>query len=80
MKVLDRMGLGRISIDTHTSNPYELQFWEQFDILMELNEQEMLKELPVFVTDPNNRAKVEALLEGRKRDAIGHEETKTLPL
>ena len=47
---------------------------------MELSEEEMIKELPVFVTDPNNRAKVEALLEGRKRDAIGHEETKTLPL
>ncbi len=45
---------------------------------MELNEEEMLRELPTFVTDPINRAKVEALLSGRKREAIGHEETKQL--
>jgi hypothetical protein len=45
---------------------------------MELSEEEMLRELPAFVTDPTNRAKVEAVLSGRKRDAIGLEETRQL--
>jgi len=75
---LDKLGLGKIDIDRKTSNPYECQFWEQFDILMELSEEEMIRELPTFVTDPTNQAKVEALIAGRKRDAIGHEESQKL--
>lgn len=42
---------------------------------MELNEEEMMKEIPSFITDPNNQVKVEALISGRK-DTIGHEETR----
>jgi hypothetical protein len=42
---------------------------------MELSESELYKELPAFVTDPSNQAKVEALLAGRKKDAVGTEET-----
>jgi len=38
----------------------------------------MLKQLPTFVTDPSNKAKVEALLAGRKKEALGAEETKKL--
>lgn len=45
---------------------------------MELNEEEMLRELPTFITDPTNKAKVEALLAGRKREAIGTEQTKRI--
>ena len=56
--------------------PYEQQFWEQFDILMELTEEEMMKELPSFITDPNNQAKVEALLSGRNKEVLPHEETR----
>jgi len=37
-----------------------------FDIIMELSEDEMMKELPVFATDPSNRAKIEALLKSRQ--------------
>jgi len=46
--------------------------------VMELNEKEMLRELPTFVIDPSNRAKVEALLSGRKKEALGQEETKKI--
>jgi hypothetical protein len=42
--------------------PYEQQFWEQFDIIMGLSEDEMRQELPNFITDPSNQAKVDALL------------------
>lgn len=37
----------------------------------------MRRELPVFVTDPSNKAKVEALLAGRK-NIIPGEETQRL--
>jgi len=40
----------------------------------------MIEELPNFVIDPSNKAKVEALLAGRGRQAIGHESTKKLQL
>ena len=76
LRVLDTLGLGRIEFDTKTAMPYEQQFWEQYDILMELNEEDMMRELPTFITDPSNKAKVEALLAGRKREAIGQEETR----
>lgn len=72
------MGLGQIDFDRKTAMPYEQQFWEQFDIIMELNEDEMMKELPAFVTDPNNRVKVEALLAGRKKEVLGSENTRQI--
>ena len=62
---MEKLGLDHITIDKKTAQPYEEQFWEQFDTYMELSEQEMIKELPAFVTDPSNRAKVEALLAGK---------------
>jgi len=66
MRVLETMGLGAIVLEQHkTSMPLEEQFWEQFDGVYQLNEKEMRRELPNFVTDPNNQAKVAALLEGR---------------
>lgn len=37
----------------------------------------MRRELPSFITDPSNQAKVEALIAGR-RSALGHEETHKL--
>lgn len=45
-------------------------------MLQQLTEEQMRKELPHFVTDPANQAKVEALLEGR--NAISSEETRKL--
>lgn len=65
MKVLKAMGLDAIEFDHNSAQPLEEQFWEQFDGAYQLNEAEMRADLPVFVTDPNNRAKVEALIGGR---------------
>lgn len=45
---------------------------------MELREEEMHKELPSFVTDPSNQAKVEALLAGRRQAALGQDTTQKL--
>lgn len=62
MRVMDAMGLEQIVFDRTTAEPAEEQFWKQFDNVYNLNEAEMRQQLPYFVTDPNNRAKVEALL------------------
>jgi hypothetical protein len=58
MTVLETMGLGAIDFSNKTAMPTEEQFWEQFDGVFSLSEAEMKSELPNFVTDPNNRAKV----------------------
>jgi hypothetical protein len=63
---MEKLVLDHIDIDRHSAMPYELQFWAQYDILQELTEEELRKDLPILVTDPNNRAKVEALLEDRR--------------
>lgn len=65
MRVMEAMGLGSIEFDAYTARPVEEQFWEQFDGVYELTEKEMRQELDHFITDPSNRAKVEALLAGQ---------------
>lgn len=76
MRVMETLGLGCIEFNPHTAQPVEEQFWEQFDGVYQLTEQEMRKELNNFITDPNNQAKVEALLAGR--DGESAEETARL--
>ena len=75
---MEKLGLDSIEIDRKSAQPYEEQFWEQYDVIQNLSEEEMRKELPMFVTDPSNQAKVEALLAGRKNVAIPQEETHRL--
>jgi len=70
--------LDQVEFNRVTAMPYELQFWEQFDLIFNLNEEEMKKELPTFVIDPNNKAKVEAVLAGRRREALGSEQTRQI--
>jgi len=63
LKVLDQLELNDVTFSMHTSMPVEEQFWQQFDGFYQLTEQSMRKELPFFITDPNNLAKVQALIE-----------------
>lgn len=60
--------------------PVEEQFWQQFDGFYQLTESGMRKELPNFITDPSNLAKVSALLEdgGNPEDALPSEETRQI--
>lgn len=60
--VMEKLGLSNVEFSRETAMPYEQQFWEQFDIIMGLSEDEMRQELPNFITDPSNQAKVDALL------------------
>jgi len=62
MRVLTAMGFETVEFNTNSAQPLEEQFWEQFDGMYELTEAEMKADLPLFVTDPSNRAKVEALI------------------
>ena len=75
---MEALGLDNIEFDDRTARPYEEQFWESFDILLELSEEELLRELPSIVIDPSNKAKVEALLAGRKKEAIGYEKSRQI--
>ena len=63
LKVLEVLGMGKFEITQKTSMPVEEQFWQQFDGTNRLTEASMRKELPKFITDPANLAKVQALLE-----------------
>jgi protein-tyrosine-phosphatase len=65
-RVMEALGLNRIEIDRKSAEPYEEQFWNQYDVIMELSEDGLNRELPAFVTDPTNKAKVDALIAGRK--------------
>jgi hypothetical protein len=62
MRVLTAMGFDTVEFSNKSSMPLEEQFWEQFDGMYDLSEKEMKEDLELFVTDPNNRAKVEAIL------------------
>lgn len=76
-RVMEKVGLDSIEIDRKSAQPYEEQFWEQYDVIQNLSEEEMKKELPVFITDPSNQAKVEAILQDR-RSSIPAEESHRL--
>lgn len=76
-RVFEAMGLGDIKFSNVTAEPIEEQFWTQFDQLYKLTEQGLREDLPYFVTDPSNRAKVEALLAGHE-GALDQETTQKL--
>ena len=63
VRVLDALDLGEVSFTKTTSMPVEEQFWQQYDGFYQLTEKSMRKELPNFITDPSNLAKVQAMLE-----------------
>jgi hypothetical protein len=76
LRVMAKLGLDKIEIDRKSAQPYEEQFWEQYDVYMELTEAEMHQELPAIVVDPSNRAKVEAVLGGRRAAFDGEQSQK----
>lgn len=77
-RVMEKLGLDHINIDRKSAQPYEEQFWEQFDLIQNLNEEEMRQELPYFVTDLSNKAKVEALLAQEKDLHLANEQSQKL--
>jgi hypothetical protein len=70
-KVMTAVGMNSIALTKLTAETFESQFWSNFDGQFTLTEIQMREDLPVFITDPSNRMKVEAIMDGR-------EETKQL--
>lgn len=62
MKVFTALGFDNIELTNKTAEPYEEQFWNGFDGLYNLTEAELKQDLQLIITDPNNRAKVQALM------------------
>ena len=79
-RVMEALGLSKIEVDRKSAQSYEEQFWDQYDVIMELSEEGLNRELPVFVTDPSNKAKVEALIAGRKGTSVFAEQSHKLEL
>lgn len=77
---MEKLGLDHIEIDRKSAQPYEEQFWEQYDVIQELSDEDMQSELPYFVTDPANKAKVEALIAGRRQAVLGHDQSHKLEI
>lgn len=77
-KVMTAIGMNKIALSKLTAETFEQQFWSNFDGLFDMNEIEMKEELPFFITDPTNRMKVQAIMDGRVEEAIESEETKQL--
>ena len=59
-----------------TSEDYESQFWSNLDVTFNLTEIGLKEELPYFVTDPSNRMKVEAIIQGKSDAYLDVEQTK----
>jgi len=64
-KVMNAIGMTSIPLSNLTAEPYEVQFWNNFDGQYNLTEIKMREDLPYFITDPTNRMKVEAIMDGR---------------
>ena len=62
MRVMSALGMDAVEFNFKTAEPLEHQFWEQFDGMYELTEASMKEDLPMIVTDPSNRAAIEAIL------------------
>jgi hypothetical protein len=62
IRVMSAMGFDAVEFNTKTTRPLEEQFWEQFDGLYELTEASLKEDMPVLITDPTNKAAIEALM------------------
>jgi len=62
MRVMSAMGLDAVEFNTKSTEPLEDQFWTQFDGMYDLTEAKMKDDIDLFVTDPTNQAKVEAIM------------------
>ena len=63
-KVMAAVGMD-LPISLTTAMDPEMQFWSNVDNTFHLTEVGMKKDLAIMITDPSNRMKVEAIMEGR---------------
>lgn len=75
-RVMKAAGLN-VDIDLTTAEDPESQFWSTVDGTFQLSEIGMKENLAIMITDPSNRMKVEAIMEGRA-GYLEEESTKNL--
>lgn len=64
-RVMTAIGMNEVPVDLNTAEDPETQFWTNVIGTFQLTEEGMKQELAIMVTDPSNRMKVEAIMEGR---------------
>lgn len=64
-KVMEAVKLGYFQFDSNTAKPWEEQFEIQMQIGLQMTEEGMMEKLHLFVTDPREKAKFEAISQGR---------------
>lgn len=70
MRVMSAMGFDAVEFNNKTTQPLEDQFWDQFDGLYDLTEDGLRENIPLLITDPNNRAAVDALVASAKQEQL----------
>jgi hypothetical protein len=63
-RVMKAIGMN-VDINLNTAEDPENQFWTDVSGTFQLSEQGMKENLAIMITDPSNRMKVEAIMEGR---------------
>lgn len=76
-RVMTAIGMNSVEMNPNTAADPETQFWTNVTAEFELSEGGMKSELALMVTDPNDRMKVEAIMEGRA-GYLEQEKTKLL--
>lgn len=76
-RVMTAIGMNKVAIDLNSAEDPESQFWTNVNGTFALSEEGMKSDLAIMITDPSNRMKMEAIMEGRA-GYLGEESTKEL--
>lgn len=64
-RVMEAIGMNETPINLNSAEDPENQFWSRVDYNYKLTEEGMKENLAIMITDPSNKMKVEAIMEGR---------------
>lgn len=76
-RVMTAIGANDLPINLNSAMDPESQFWTNVDSTFKLTEEGMKQNLAIMITDPSNRMKVDAIMEGRA-GYLEEESTKAL--
>lgn len=64
-RVMEAIGMNAEALNLNSAEDLENQFWSRVNWNYKLSEEGMKENLAIMITDPNNRMKVEAIMDGR---------------
>lgn len=64
-RVMQAIGMNEVKVDLNSAADPETQFWTNVNGTFALTEGGLKENLAIMITDPSNRMKVEAIMEGR---------------